>query len=64
MQAVGHEALVELHTYGAQLGLPAAPATLVHVPLELAPSVAEHVSQAPLQALLQQTPSAQKPEAH
>ncbi len=45
-------------TYGLQLGDPA-PVTLVHVPLALAPNEAAQTSQLPLQALLQQYPSAQ-----
>jgi len=37
---------------------------LVQVPLTVAPSAAEHTSQPPLQAVLQQKPSAQKPLVH
>jgi hypothetical protein len=37
---------------------------IVHAPVAVAPSDALHTSQAPEQALLQQTPSAQKPDVH
>jgi hypothetical protein len=52
-------------TNGKQLGLPPAPAaTMTQVPFVAAPAAVEHASQAPAQAELQHTPSAQKPDAH
>jgi hypothetical protein len=37
---------------------------MVQMPSEVAPSTAEQASQAPLQAVPQQTPSTQNPDAH
>lgn len=60
-QEVGHVALVVLHRYGAQAGVPARPGgrklQRPTAPLRL------HASQAPPQRPSQQTPSVQKPEA-
>lgn len=58
LQVVGHPALLPLHAYGAQLGLPIVLATTM---LQL-PS--EHSLQAPSHALSQHLLSAQKPLAH
>ncbi len=55
--AVGHVASVPSQTNGEQDGVPLEPRRSVsHVPLDA------HASHAPPQALLQQTPSAQKPD--
>lgn len=64
MQLAGHDALADPQIYGAQLGVPATPATSVHVPFCPPVSAAEQKSHAPPQAVLQQKPSAQNPEAH
>jgi len=65
VHAVGQAGLVPPHRYGAQLGLPAEPAaTLLHVPSVAAPAATLHASHAPLQALLQHTPSTQLPDEH
>ncbi len=62
MQALGHEAEEPLQTYGPQEGVPALPATIgLHVPTI---PVRLHASQAPLHAVLQQTPSTQLPLPH
>jgi hypothetical protein len=59
VQPVGQPAVVPSHRYGAHEGAPALEAAAgAQVP------VAPHVSQAPAQAVEQQTPSAQKPLAH
>jgi hypothetical protein len=60
---VGQAALVPTQRYGAQLGLPA-PAISVQVPSAVEPSAFVQASQAPVQAVPQQTPSAQKPDVH
>jgi hypothetical protein len=62
VQLVGHEADEPLQTYAPHEGLPGLPvATGVHVPTL---PVRLQASQAPLQAVLQQTPSTQLPLAH
>jgi hypothetical protein len=65
VQPVGHVVSVPSQTNGVQLGDPAAPLlSSVQVPLAVAPPAVVHALQAPVQAELQQTPSAQKPEMH
>jgi hypothetical protein len=58
-----HSALLPSHaTWPAQAGRPCAPAgKIVQVPSALAPTVCAQLSQAPLQALSQHTPSLQEP---
>lgn len=56
----GQPALVPLHRYGAQLGLPG-PVVAMQVPTE---PLTLHALQAPVHAKLQHTPSTQRPEAH
>ncbi len=64
-QLVAQVALDPEHTYGAHEGEPALPLLLIaHVPSTLAPAATEHASQAPEQAVLQQTPSTQDPDWH
>ena len=59
LQLTGQLAAEPLQTYGAHIGLPNEPAgTLVHIPT--APGRLQ-ASQAPLQAVLQQTPSTHWP---
>jgi hypothetical protein len=61
-QVVGHAAEAPLHTYGAQAGVPALPeGVAVHVPT--LPGRLQ-ASQAPAQAVSQQTPSTQLPNSH
>ncbi len=65
VHVVGQVASVPSHTNGAHVGVPDAPdARVVHVPVAVAPSAVVQASQAPVQAALQQTPSAQKVEVH
>ncbi len=64
-QVVGQLALEPLHRYGEQLGLPAEPpVTFAQVPSVDAPAATLHASHAPLQVVLQHTPSTQLPDAH
>ena len=59
-QLVGHPDVVPWHRYGAQLGLPLAPApSSVHVP-----GATWHASHAPLHPVRQQYPSTQCPLTH
>ena len=66
LQVDGHVADPPLQRYGEQLGLPVVPAPRVaQVPFTEAPVASEQASQPPaLQAALQQTLSAQKPDEH
>jgi hypothetical protein len=65
VQVVGQVVPVPLHTNGVQDGVPVAPEErTLHVPSELAPSATVQASQAPAQAVLQHTPSVQKPLVH
>ena len=60
---VAQLALEPLQICGVHAGEPAAPAaTILHVPLTLAPADTEQASHWPLQAALQQTLSEQNPE--
>ena len=62
MQPEGHTGLLPPHTYGAQLGVPVAPAGAgMQRPLAAG---ALQTSQAPVQAVSQQVPSTQNPEVH
>jgi hypothetical protein len=62
VQEDGQVAVLPLHTYGEQLGLPVEPEDmLVQVPKE---PVRLQASHAPAQAVLQQRPSTQLPEVH
>jgi hypothetical protein len=65
LQVPGQVVLAPSHTKGLQLGEPTAPAgDVVQAPSADAPSSARQVSQAPEQAVLQQTPSTQLPLEH
>jgi hypothetical protein len=60
VQAPGQPAFVPSQAYGIQEGFPAAPrAAILQVP-----GVVAHSSHAPAHAVLQQKPSAQKPDVH
>jgi hypothetical protein len=60
VQVAGHAAPEPSQTKGVQLGAPEDPsATVAQVPFVVAPAVIEQASQAPAQALSQQTVSAQ-----
>src|SRR5262245_9102666 len=62
---VAHVALEPLQRYGAQLGVPGAPAgAMPQTPSALAPSAAAHTSQGAEQGALQQKPSMHWPLAH
>jgi hypothetical protein len=62
-QVAGQLAVVPRQRYGAQVGVPA-PLTFVQVPSAVAPSEAAQTSHDPLQALSQQTLSAQWEDEH
>ena len=62
-QVVGQAEPAARQRYGEQEGLPG-PLTCAHTPLEVAPAETLQALHAPLQALLQQKPSTQAPEAH
>ncbi len=65
MQLAGHVVWVPSQTSGLHEGEPAAPAErVVQEPSAVAPSACEQAWQAPEQAELQHTPSAQKPDVH
>jgi hypothetical protein len=62
---VGQVVSAPSHTYGAQDGDPAPPdGSSVQVPLAVAPRACVHTLQPPVQAVLQHTPSEQKPVRH
>jgi hypothetical protein len=63
-QLTGHVAAPE-QTKGEHEGAPVAPAgRILQVPSEVAPKATVQASQLPEHAELQQTPSAQNPDAH
>ncbi len=65
VHVVGQVLAVPEQTNGAHVGVPVAPeGRVVHVPVAVAPSAVVQASHEPVQAALQQTPSAQYEDVH